>query len=96
MNFSVILQLSAIFYDREVDAGSGLNFIPSPSPVGRLTRSELDAAEKLAKRVNKSFSLFYNKVNKLLNKHVPFKPISKRKKKEIIKTLGEKGDQEID
>ena len=41
--------------------------------------------------VNKSFSVFYNKLNKLLNKHAPFKPISKRKKKRLLKPWVTKG-----
>ena len=41
--------------------------------------------------VNKSLSVFYNKLNKLLNKHAPFKPISKRKKKRLLKPWVTKG-----
>ena len=35
--------------------------------------------------------MFYNKLNKLLNKHAPFKPISKRKKKRLLKPWVTKG-----
>ena len=41
--------------------------------------------------VNKSLSVFYNKLNKPLNKHAPFKPISKRKKKRLLKPWVTKG-----
>ena len=62
--------------------------------LNELSQLDLTGAVSGLNDVNKSFSVFYNKLNKLLNRHAPFKPISKRKK-EIIKTLGNKGDQEI-
>ena len=33
--------------------------------------------------VNKSFSTFYNKLNRIVNKHAPIKTISKRKVKQL-------------
>ena len=33
--------------------------------------------------INKIFSSFYNKLNKIVNKHAPFKTISKRRKKKL-------------
>ena len=41
--------------------------------------------------VNKYFSVFCNKLNKLLNKHAPFKPIKKRKKTRLLKPWVTKG-----
>ena len=35
--------------------------------------------------VNKSFSTFYNKLNRIVNKHAPLKTISKRKAKQLNK-----------
>lgn len=35
--------------------------------------------------INKIFSYFYNKLNKIVNKHTPFKTMSKRRKKNISK-----------
>ena len=64
--------------------------------LNELSQLDLTGAVSGPNDVNKSFSVFYNKLNKRLNKHAPLKPISKRKKKRIIKTLGNKGDQEID
>ena len=42
--------------------------------------SQLDLIQAVSKNtdVNKSFSEFYNKLNDLLNKHAPLKPVSKR------------------
>lgn len=40
---------------------------------------------------NKSFSSFYNKFNKIVNKHVPMRTISKRKTKQLSKPWITKG-----
>ena len=42
--------------------------------------SQLHLSEVICSKtdVNKSFTAFYNKLNKLLNKHAPLKPLSKR------------------
>ena len=41
--------------------------------------------------INKIFSSFYNKLNKILNKHAPFKAMSKRRKKTLSKPWTTKG-----
>ena len=41
--------------------------------------------------VNKSFSSFYNKLNNLIDKHAPLKPISKRKIKRLARPWITKG-----
>ena len=41
--------------------------------------------------VDKCFSSFYNKLNKLINKHAPFKTLSKRKAKQFSKPWITKG-----
>lgn len=41
--------------------------------------------------VNKLFSTFYNKTNKLINKHAPLKTVSKRKTKQLLKPWITKG-----
>ena len=41
--------------------------------------------------VDRLFSVFYNKLNKVVNKHAPFKPISKRKEKIMSKPWITKG-----
>ena len=41
--------------------------------------------------VNKSFSTFYNKLNRIVNKHAPIKTISKRKAKQLNKPWITKG-----
>ena len=56
-----------------------------------LSQLDLTGAVSGLNDVNKSFSVFYNKLNKLLNKHAPFKPISKRKKKRLLKPWVTKG-----
>ena len=53
--------------------------------LNELSQLDLTGAVSGLNDVNKSFSVFYNKLNKLLNKHAPFKPISKRKKKRLLK-----------
>ena len=35
--------------------------------------------------LNKSFSIFYNKLQRLINKHAPLKPVSRRKSKQLSK-----------
>ena len=35
--------------------------------------------------INKIFSSSYNKLNKIVNKHAPFKTMSKRRKKKLFK-----------
>ena len=59
--------------------------------LNELSQLDLTGAVSGLNDVNKSFSVFYNKLNKLLNKHAPFKPISKRKKKRLLKTWVTKG-----
>ena len=44
-----------------------------------------------AKDPSKSFSIFYNKLNKLLNRHAPFRTLSKRKSKQLAKPWVTKG-----
>ena len=41
--------------------------------------------------INIAFSKIYNKLNKLVNKHAPFKPLSKRKFKQSLKSWITKG-----
>ena len=41
--------------------------------------------------INKIFSSFYNKLNKIVNKHAPFKIMSKRRKKKLSKPWITKG-----
>ena len=41
--------------------------------------------------INKIFSSFYNKLNKIVNKHAPFKTMSKRRKKKLSKPWITKG-----
>ena len=41
--------------------------------------------------VNKSFSTFYNKLNRIVNNHAPIKTISKRKAKQLNKPWITKG-----
>ena len=41
--------------------------------------------------INKMFSSFYSELNKIVNKHAPFKTISKRKKKKLSKPWITKG-----
>ena len=41
--------------------------------------------------INKIFSSFYNKLNKIVNKHAPFKSMSKRRKKKLSKPWITKG-----
>ena len=41
--------------------------------------------------VNKLFSTFYNKYNKIVNKHVPIKKMSNRKAKQLCKPWITKG-----
>ena len=59
--------------------------------LNELSRLDLTGAVSGLNDVNKSFSVFYNKRNKLLNKHAPFKPISKRKKNRLLKCWVTKG-----
>ena len=59
--------------------------------LNELSQLDLTGAFSGLNDVNKSFSVFYNKLNKLLNKHAPFKPISKRKKKRLLKPWVTKG-----
>ena len=58
-----------------------------------LDLSQIDLIEAVSKGsdVNKSFSLFYNKINNLLNKRAPLKPISRRKIKQLSKPWITKG-----
>ena len=44
-----------------------------------------------AKDPSKSFSTFYNKLNKLFNKHTPLRTLSKRKSKQLAKPWITKG-----
>ena len=41
--------------------------------------------------VDRTFSFFYNKFNKILNKHAPFKTLSKRRLKQLSKPWITKG-----
>ena len=50
-----------------------------------LSRIDLIGIVSRTSDVNKSFSSFYNKLNNLINKHAPLKPISKRKIKRLAK-----------
>ena len=52
--------------------------------LNELSQLDLIGAVSGLNDVNKSFSVFYNKLNKLLSKYAPFKPISKRKKKRLL------------
>ena len=56
-----------------------------------LSRIDLTGIVSRTSDVNKSFSSFYNKLNNLLDKHVPLKPISKRKTKRLAKPWITKG-----
>ena len=49
------------------------------------------AASESTNDVNKSFSTFYNKLNRIVNKHAPIKTISKRKAKQLNKPWITKG-----
>ena len=54
--------------------------------------SEIDWDNSMANgSVDKCFSSFYNKINKLINKHAPFKILSKRKAKQFSKPWITKG-----
>ena len=55
--------------------------------------SQLHLSEVICSKtdVNKSFTAFYNKLNKLLNKHAPLKPLSKRNLKQLRKPCITKG-----
>ena len=54
--------------------------------------SETDWDSSMANgSVDKCFSSFYNKLNKLINKHAPFKTLSKRKAKQFSKPWITKG-----
>ena len=53
--------------------------------------SQIDLIVSRTSDVNKSFSSFYNKLNNLLDKHAPLKPISKRKSKRLAKPWITKG-----
>ena len=55
--------------------------------------SQFDLIQTVSKNidVNKSFSAFYNKLNNLLNKHAPLKPVSKRMIKRLSKPWITKG-----
>ena len=55
--------------------------------------SQLHLSEVICSKtdVNKSFTSFYNKLNKLLNKHAPLKPLSKRILKQLRKPWIRKG-----
>ena len=59
--------------------------------LNELSQLDLTGAFSGLNDVKKSFSVFYNKLNKLLNKHAPFKLISKRKKKRLLKPWVIKG-----
>ena len=56
--------------------------------LNELSQLDLVGAVSGLNDLNKSFSVFYNK---LLSKHAPFKPISKRKKKSFFKPWVTKG-----
>ena len=56
-----------------------------------LSRIDLIGIVSRTSDVNKSFSSFYNKLNNLLDKHAPLKPISKRKTKRLAKPWITKG-----
>ena len=47
--------------------------------------SQIDWAMLLVGDINKIFSTFYNKLNKITNKHAPFRTLSKRKAKQMSK-----------
>ena len=49
------------------------------------------AVSESTNNVNKSFSTFYNKLNRIVNKHAPIKTISKRKAKQLNKPWITKG-----
>ena len=59
--------------------------------LNELSQLDLTGAVSGLNDVNKSFSVFYDKLNKLLNRHAPFKPISKPKKKKFLKQWVTKG-----
>lgn len=50
-----------------------------------------DLTSEREQNVDKLFSTFYNKLNKVVNRHAPFKPISKRKMKTLLKPWITKG-----
>ena len=56
-----------------------------------LSRIDLIGIVSRTSDVNKSFSSLYNKLNNLLDKHAPLKPISKRKTKRLAKPWITKG-----
>ena len=64
---------------------------PEAKFLNELSQLDLTGAVSGLNDVNKSFPVFYYKLNKLLNKHAPFKPISKRKKKRLLKPWVTKG-----
>ena len=51
----------------------------------------VDIASRNETNIDKAFSSFYNKLNKLINKHAPLKPISWRKIKSFSKPWMTKG-----
>ena len=53
--------------------------------LNELSQTDLIAAVCNKVDVNKSFSAFHNKINKLLNKHAPLKPVSKCSLKRVQK-----------
>ena len=56
--------------------------------------SQIDWQTLISEReanVNKLFSVLYTRLNKVVNKHAPFKPISKRKMKDMSKSWITKG-----
>lgn len=54
-------------------------------------QANLDNGYDQATDVNTSFNTFYNKLNRLVNKHAPLKPLSKRKEKQLSKPWITKG-----
>ena len=50
-----------------------------------LSQLNLSTAISRTNDPNKSFSLFYNKLQRLINKHAPSKPVSKRERKRLSK-----------
>jgi hypothetical protein len=50
-----------------------------------LSQQDLGTTISRTNDLNKSFSIFYNKLQRLINKHTPLKPVSKRKSKQLSK-----------
>ena len=61
----------------------------------KLSALNLSAVAENSNNPTKSFSIFYNKLRKLINKHAPLKPFPKRAAIVDLKTMDNKRNKEI-